>query len=107
MLLLDDDDELPALPEPGEFALTEQLGPHGLHMVDDALLAHAKPTWLKVARIVHDALNSGGFAIEDDAVDLHVRRVGELVRSGLLDAQGNLNRPRFSEVRVRAPDDTV
>ena len=102
MLLLDDDDELPASPEPGEVALTEQLGPHGLQAVDAALLAHAKPTWMKVARVVHDALSSGGFAIEDDAVDLHVRRVGELVRSGLFDGQGNLHRPRFSEVRVQS-----
>ena len=102
MLLLDDDDELPASPEPGEVALTEQLGPHGLQAVDAALLAHAKPTWMKVASVVHDALSSGGFAIEDDAVDLHVRRVGELVRSGLFDGQGNLHRPRFSEVRVQS-----
>jgi hypothetical protein len=65
MLLLDDDDELPASPEPGEVALVAQLGPHGLQAVDDALLAHAKPTWMKVARIVHDALSSGGFRLAE------------------------------------------
>ena len=39
--------------------------------------------------------------LRGDVVDLHVRRVGELARSGLFDAQGNLRRPRFSEVRVK------
>jgi hypothetical protein len=100
MLLLDDDDELLTLPEPSEAKLSAQLGEQGLRAIDAALMSHARPTWLKVARVVHDALSSGGFRIANDVVDLHVRRIGELVRLGLLEAQGNLRRPRFSEVRL-------
>ncbi len=100
MLLLDDDGELPASPEPSEATLSVQLGEQGLRAVDAALVSHARPSWLKVARVVHHALKSGRFQIQDDVVNLHVRRVAELVKAGLLDAQGNLRHPRFSEVRL-------
>ena len=104
MLLLDDDDELPKSPEPGELVLVARLGLDGLRAIDAALLGHARPTWLKVARVVHQALDSGCFAIDDDIVDLHVRRVAGLVASGSLESQGNLRRPRWSEVRLHNHD---
>jgi hypothetical protein len=100
MLLLDDDDELAASPDLDETELAARLGPQGLQSVDAALVGHARRNWLKVARVVIDALQSGGFPVEDDATSLHVRRIGELVRLGRLEAQGNLRRPRFSEVRL-------
>jgi hypothetical protein len=103
MLLLDDDDELPQSPEPGEVQLTARLGLDGLQAIDAALASHARPTWLKVARIVHEALDDGHFAIDDDAVNLHVRRVASLVASGKLESQGNLRRPRWCEVRRPGP----
>src|SRR5436190_47291 len=99
MLLLDDDGELPASPEPSEATLSVQLGERGLRAVDAALVSHTRPSWLKVARVVYQALKSGGFQIKDDVVNLHARRVAALVKSGLLEAQGNLRRPRFSEGR--------
>lgn len=73
MLLLDDDDELTASPEPGESELVTQLGSARLEAIDAALISHARPRWLKVARIVSDALSSGGFAFEDDIVALSSR----------------------------------
>jgi hypothetical protein len=100
MLLLDDDDELAASPDPDETELATRLGPLGLQGVDAALVNHAQRKWLKVARVVIDALRSGEFCVEEDAIRLHVRRIGELVRAGRLEAQGNLRRPRFSEVRL-------
>ena len=103
MLLLDDDDELPEPPELGEVELTARLASDGLQAIDAALLSHVKPTWLKVARVVHDALNSGSFAMDDDAINLHARRVVGLVASGKLESQGNLRRPRWSEVRLARP----
>jgi hypothetical protein len=102
MLLLDDDDELPAQPDEGEAKLSIGLGDSGLLAIDEAIRKSARGTWLKVARIVGDALESGGFKISDDvAIDLHVRRVISLVDSGALEAKGNLRRPRWSEVRLR------
>lgn len=100
MLLLNDDDELPTSPDPDETELATRLGSQGLQAVDAALVGHAQRKWLKVARVVLDALRSAGFAVEDDATCLHVRRIGELVRCGVLEAHGNLRRPRFSEVRL-------
>jgi hypothetical protein len=72
----------------------------GLESIDAALLRAATGRWLKVARVVCDALKAGGFSTSDDALDLHVRRLIRLVESGRLDAQGNLRRPRWSEVRL-------
>jgi hypothetical protein len=100
MLLLDDADELPAIPEPSESELVTRLGSVRLEAIDAALISHARSRWLKVARIVSDALSSGGFAFDDDIVALHARRVGALVALGLLEGQGNLRRPRWSEVRL-------
>jgi len=104
MLLLDDDDELPESPVPSEVVLAARVGLNGLQAIDAALVCHAKPTWLKVARVVHEALDAGGFAVEDDTVDLHVRRVVSLVASGKLELQGNLRRPRWGEVRLPNDD---
>jgi hypothetical protein len=89
MLLLDDDDELPIAPDRDETELATRLGSQGLQAVDAALVGHAQHNWLKVARVVLDALRSGGFPVEDDATCVHVRRISELVRAGVLEAQGN------------------
>lgn len=100
MLLFDDDGELPMSPDPSEAVLSVRLGEQGLRSVDAELLSHARPSWLKVARVVYGALNSSGFETAEDVVNLHVRRVAELVQLGHLEAQGNLRRPRFSEIRL-------
>jgi hypothetical protein len=100
MLLLDDDDELPNLPDEGETNLQRQLGPEALRAIDAAIVANAGPQWLKVARVVHDVIKSQGLPFEDAVVDLHVRRVIELVQSNRLEAQGNLRKPRWSEIRM-------
>jgi hypothetical protein len=81
-----------------------QLGPDGLQAIDDPLVSYARSTWIKVARVVHDALDSASFAVDDDTVDLHVRRVASLVAAGKLESQGNLRRPRWSEVRLPSHD---
>jgi hypothetical protein len=100
VLLLDDDDELPP-PDAREAGLAAALGDDRLATIDSALIANTKKQWLKAARVVFDALEAGGFPKDNDHyVDLHVRRLIALVDSGKLEAQGNLRRPRFSEVRL-------
>jgi hypothetical protein len=102
MLLLDDDDELPSQPDEAETSLSGELGDAGLRAIDDALRKSARRSWLKVAHVVFDALKAGGLDPFDDAsLHLYVRRVVSLVDSGSLEAQGNLHRPRWSEVRLR------
>ena len=94
-----DDWELPALVGESERVLGESLGPTGLGSIDDAIAKATQPRWLKVARVVSDAMKAGGYLGEEPEFELHVRRVIVLVEAGLLEAQGNLRRPRFSEVR--------
>jgi len=100
MLLLDDEGELPSSPGEKEQALGSKLGVEGLNKIDEAIIRSAKGNWLKVARVIADAIKAGGFDYSDAAVNLHNRRVMELVASGALESQGNLMRPRFSEVRI-------
>jgi hypothetical protein len=101
MLLLDDDDELPVQPTDAEHQLEAALGSAGLISIDEALLRHAALQWLKVARVVSDALNSCGHDPWDEAtLHLHVRRMIHLVGSGVFESQGNLRKPRWSEVRL-------
>jgi hypothetical protein len=107
VLLIDDDDELPSRPTEPETKLVAELGEAGLHAIDVALQKQARRGWLKVARVVYDALRAGGFPISDDGyVQLHARRVMALVESGALEAQGNPRRPRWSEVRLPVADRT-
>jgi hypothetical protein len=100
MLLVHDADRVPDSPTEGEMSLTESLGEKGLAAIDDAILGAAGPKWMKVARVVFDALKAGGFSTEDENVQVHVRRVIALVKGHKLEAHGNLLRPRFSEVRL-------
>lgn len=97
-----DDWELPALASDSERELAESLGPAGLGSIDEAIEKAAQPRWLKVARVVSDAMKAGGYSGTNPEFDLHVRRVIVLVEMGVLKAQGNLRRPLFSEVKLPA-----
>lgn len=100
MLLLDNDDQLPDSPTEAETLLAESLGAAGLLAIDEAIVNAARTRWLKVARVVVDAIRAAGFSTEEAHVQLHVRRTIGLVSAGRLDVQGNVHRPRFSEVRL-------
>lgn len=101
MLLLDDDDELPVEATDEEQTLAVRLGSAGLIAIDEALQRHAASPWLKGALVVHRALEeAGGDPWDQPVLHLHVRRLIHLVESGALQAQGNLRKPRWSEVRL-------
>jgi hypothetical protein len=94
------DDQLPDAPGDQEVKLAEQLGEEELRAIDARIEGLTQARWLKVARIVADALQAGGYSTREEShVHLHVRRVIGLVNSGALEAQGNVRRPRWSEVR--------
>jgi len=82
------------------YTLASKLGVKGLNKIDDAIVRCTNANWLKVARVIADAIKAGDFSYTDATVDLHARRVMEVVASGALESQGNLKKPRFSEVRV-------
>ena len=96
-----DDESIPASPSDGERALAAQLGVDGLRSIDATLKSHTQSRWVKAARVVVDALASERFPTDNDHFDLHARRLIALVESGALEGQGNLLRPRWSEVRLR------
>ena len=100
MLLVHDDDRVPDSPTEREISLAESLGERGMAAIDEAILSVAGPKWAKVAMVVVMALKASKFSTEDEHVRGHVRRIIALVNAGRLEAQGNLLRPRFSEVRL-------
>lgn len=101
LLLLHDDDELPEVPDEHESQFAATFTVDRLRGIDATLTRCARDRWLKVARVVIDALSLAGLPKTDDRyAALHVRRVIVLVESGVLEAQGDPRRPRFSEVRL-------
>ena len=82
MLLVNDEEQVPELPTDQEKALTDALTSEKLLAIDQAIVNATEQRWLKVARIVFDAIKAGGFSMVDEQVQLHVRRIITLVRAG-------------------------
>lgn len=100
MLIFDDEDELPLIPNEAEARLAVEIGEEGLAKIDALLLEHTPSRSRKGARVVLDAINAQGLSLDDDArIHLYARRLLVLVDAGLLEGAGDLHRPRWSEVR--------
>jgi hypothetical protein len=68
--------------------------------LDEMILSFARPRWRKVAMIFVETLHlCEGRAVRtsDEAIEARIRA---LVDAGRLESQGNLSRPRHSEVRL-------
>lgn len=68
------------------------------NQLDLWILSYAQPQWLKVARIVADVMHHQRHLYRGDGGDI-ARRIEALVASGELQAQGDLERWDFSEIR--------
>ncbi len=70
--------------------------------IDQAILAAAKPTWLKVAMVIVTAAKAVGMDVpeEEEGYKVISSRIEALVHEGRLAAQGDLRRWRHSEVRL-------
>ena len=66
--------------------------------LDDAILAAAKPSWLKIARVIVEAARIGGCATPDNVVI--AKGIAALVSNGRLVGQEDLGKPRHSEARL-------
>lgn len=66
------------------------------------ILAIAEPDWLKVARIIGAVARAEGSGVldTDEGRQTIGKRIEVLVQEGRLVAQGNLKKPRYSEVRL-------
>lgn len=67
--------------------------------VDSAILSSCVTQWRKVARVVPAAMAQVGSALSGVPDLFYAKRVRALVERGALDAQGDLRRMRYSEVR--------
>ncbi|NJD08589.1 MAG: hypothetical protein FIA97_19145 [Methylococcaceae bacterium] len=83
-----------------ELELVSCLKPADLELIDQTLLMECAPTWRKVARIVGVSMLSLQGRTPSVPAGYYVRRVAQLVRTGELESQGNLDYMRFSEVRI-------
>ena len=76
------------------------LTPADLTAIDQALLAASHANWRKVAFVVNVAMDAYPNLYLDLPDVFYAQRIRALVAAGQLEAQGNLHRMRFSEVRL-------
>jgi len=69
--------------------------------IDQVILEVAEPRWQKVAMVMAKTMRTDGVGVADDEQGYEVIacRIRALVEAGHLEAQGDLERPRCSEVR--------
>jgi Protein of unknown function len=72
--------------------------------LDAINLSHVEKRWLKVARVASRTTDDCGADPTDSNIAVVTARLRQLVALGRLEAQGNLSRPRFSEVRLPADE---
>lgn len=77
-----------------------KLTPTQVKRIDEALLADCVAHWRKVARVAGRAWMQLSEESNDVPLAFCAQRVKALVESGQLEAQGNLDHIRFSEVRL-------
>src|SRR5262249_6978574 len=98
---MDPDDTAPDAPlSPEEEAEARLLTPADIERIDRTLLSHASLEYRKVARVI-------GWTMMELYKEIKVpdgfytQRLKVLVAAGLLEADGDLNRMRYSEVRLK------
>lgn len=85
---------------PAQKVLLEKLSNDEIQEIDELLLSHAKRGWRKVAMLVGLAMRDRKSELEGVPDIFYSQRVCALVEKGRLEAQGNLQYMRFSEVRL-------
>jgi len=99
--MLEPDDLKPDDPlSPEEEARTSQLTPADLQRIDECLLSHISHRWQKVARVVVLTMTTLDREFPDLPDVFYSLRIKHLAESGAIEAAGDLNRMRFSEVRI-------
>jgi hypothetical protein len=83
-----------------EDTLASRLTAEDLEAIDEALLERAEQRWRKVAFVVAHALSKLHTRFPGIPDVYYGQRVRRLVETGALESQGNLERMRFSEVRL-------
>ena len=72
--------------------------------VDGRILANCRLRWQKVAKVIYLAREQSGLPDDDASYDLVADRLNSLIESGKLEAVGNIDNRRRSEVRLMQPE---
>jgi hypothetical protein len=83
-----------------EQELVSRLTQPDLELIDGMLIANSASSWRKVARVVGTAMSTLRKQFPGVPDGFYAQRVVALVQRGELQAQGNLEYMRFSEVRL-------
>ena len=88
---------------PDEEARAHSLKPAELQRIDTVLLSHTTDRRKKVAMVVVETMRelSGEFPNLPDV--FYAQRIKSLAKSGMIESAGNLDRMRFSEIRLAGP----
>ncbi|MBS0432985.1 MAG: hypothetical protein JSS21_11365 [Proteobacteria bacterium] len=87
-------------PTPKQQRRIEALSQLQLDLIDKTLLANSLPRWRKVAMVVALSMELLESTLPEIPDVFFSQRVQRLVSLGLLEAQGDLSRMRFSEIRL-------
>jgi hypothetical protein len=88
---------------PEEEAQVRLLTAAHLQRIDECLLSQTSHQWHKVARVIGQTMLILGREFPGLPDVFYSLRLKHLVQSGAIEAAGNLNRMRFSEVRLAGP----
>ena len=90
---------------PEQQAVVDMLRADELATIDEGLLANCCDQWRKVARVVGTTLmRDSGYRFTGVPDVFYAQRIRLLVERGLLEAQGNLDFMRYSEVRLASTE---
>ena len=76
-----------------------------LQRIDECLLSHTSQEWRKVARVIGSTMAALGRKFSGVPDVLYTQRIKHLAEAGAIEAAGNLNRIRYSEVRIARTKD--
>jgi hypothetical protein len=81
-------------------ARARSLTPAELARIDEALLSHTSNRWKKVAMVIYESMKLLETEIPRVPDVFFASRIKDLAATGKIEAAGNLDRMRFSEVRL-------
>jgi hypothetical protein len=96
-------EEIPAANPPlttKEQSAIARLNDMDLKVVDAEILTRSAHHWLKVTRVVLSTVNALSDRYPDLSYIFYTQRLSHLVAHGLLEAKGDLEQMRLSEVRI-------
>jgi hypothetical protein len=98
------DDEQPdrAL-TPEEEAQARLLSAADLKRIDECLLSNTSQQWRKVARVIGQTMLALNREFPHMPDGLYSARIKHLAESGAIETAGNLDRMRYSEIRLPGP----